>query len=58
MSKQHLAIEVYKVFSIQSLFGEKLQIRSQHTNYVSYYDDGISCDVTLLVSKMCKEQLY
>ena len=68
MRKQHLAIEIFKIVkihckvdSIQSLFGDKLQFRSQHTNCMSYYDDVISCDITYLVFKDVltnKEQLY
>ena len=43
------------VFS--QFLAKKLTFRSQHTNCATYYDDVISCDVTLLASKMFQPYL-
>ena len=62
MRKQHLAIGIYKFVRAivnlsvfrhffwrkESLFSENLSFRSQHTSCVSYYDNVIDRDVTLL----------
>ena len=66
--KQYLAIEIYKIVriyckivSIYSIFSKILHFHSQLTDWVTYYDDVISCNVTWLESKDVltnKQQLY